>query len=83
MGKSLGTLLRCWVHTDLTPPLTPQTMLDECIQNLFPVSTLYRVGEGRNARKCRKGCTVVRGNIEIKKKFEYCITVPRTFVQDC
>ena len=83
MGKSLGTLLRCWVHTDLTPPLTPQTMLDECIQNLFPVSTLYRVGGGRNARKFRKGCTVVRGNGEIKKKFEYCITVPRTFVQDC
>ena len=23
------------IHTGLTPPLTPQTMLDECIQNFF------------------------------------------------
>ena len=34
------------IHIGPTPPLTPQTMLDECIQNLFPVSTLYRVGGG-------------------------------------
>ena len=34
------------IHTGPTPPLTPQTMLDACIQNFFRVSTLYRVGEG-------------------------------------
>ena len=51
MDKSLGTLLRFWgvfqfIYTGSTPPLTPQTMLDACIQNFFRVSTLYRVGEG-------------------------------------
>ena len=71
------------IHTGPTPPLTPQTMLDACIQNFFRVSTLYRVGGGRTARKFRKGCTVLRGNREMTEKYEYCSTVPRTFVQDC
>ena len=34
------------IHTGPTLPLTPQTMLDACIQNFSRVSTLYRVGEG-------------------------------------
>ena len=34
------------IHTGPTPPLTPQTMLDACIQNFFRVSILHRVGEG-------------------------------------
>ena len=71
------------IHTGPTPPLTPQTMLDACIQNFFRVSTLYRVGGGRTARKFRKGCTVLRGNREMTEKYEYCSTVPRTSVQDC
>ena len=49
----------------------------------FRVSTLYRVGGGRTARKFRKGCTVLRGNREMTEKYEYCSTVPKTFVQDC
>ena len=47
MDKNLGTLLHFWafpIHTGPTPPLTPQTMLDACIQNFFWISTLYRVG---------------------------------------
>ena len=71
------------IHTGPTPPLTPQTMLGVCIQNFFRVSTLYRVGGGRTARKFWKGCIVLRGNREITEKYEYCSTVPRTFVQDC
>ena len=71
------------IHTGPTHPLTPQTMLDACIQNFFRVSTLYRVGGGRTARKFRKCCTVLRGNREMTEKCEYCSTVPRTFVQDC
>ena len=70
-------------HKSNTPPFTPQTMWDACIQNFFRVSTLYRVGGGRTARKFRKGCTVLRGNREMTEKYEYCSTVPRTFVQDC
>ena len=71
------------IHTVPAPPLTPQTMLDACIQNFFRVSSLYRVGWGRTARNFPKGCTVLRGNREITEKYEHCSTVPRTFVQDC
>ena len=49
----------------------------------FRASTLYRVGGRRTAKKFRKRCTVLRGNREISEKYEYCSTVPRTFVQDC
>ena len=87
MDKSLGTLLRFWCvfqFTQVKPlPLTPQTMLDACIQNFFRVSTLYRVRGGRTARKFRKGCTMLRGNRELTEAYEYCSTIPRTFVQDC
>ena len=58
MDKSLETLAflgRFTICTGPTPPLTPQTMSDVCIQNFFRVSTLYRVGGGRTARKFEKG----------------------------
>ena len=35
------------IHTYPAPPLTPQTTLDACCGIFFPVSTLYRVGEGK------------------------------------
>ena len=71
------------MHTGPTPPLTPQTMLDACIQNFFWVSTLHRVGGGRTAREFQKGYTVLRRKREMTEKYEYCSNVPRTFVQDC
>ena len=83
--KSWGTfafLGRFPIHTGPTPPLTPQTMLDACIQIFFRIS-LYRIGGGRTARKSREGCTVLRGNREMTEKYEFCSTVPRGFVQDC
>ena len=63
MDRSLGTLSRSWgvfQCTQVQPLPSPhkQLMLDECIQNFFRVSTLYRVWGGRTARKFRKGCTV-------------------------
>ena len=77
-------LLGCFpIHTGPTPPLTPQTILDACIQNFFPSFNYLQCVEGRTARKFRKGCTVLRGNREMTGKYEYCSTVPRTFVQDC
>ena len=69
-------------HTGPTPPLAAQTMLDACIQNFFRVSTLCRVGGRRTAREFRKVCIVLRGNREMTEKYEYCSTVPKTFVQD-
>ena len=87
MDKSLGTNFHFWgvfQFTQVQPlPSPPQTMLDACIQNFFRVSTLYRVGGGRTARNFRKGCTILRANREMTEKYEYCSTVPRTFVQDC
>ena len=71
------------IHTVPAHPLTPQTILDACIQNFFRVSSLYRVGWGRTARNFPKGCTVLRGNREMTEKYEYYSTVPRTFVHDC
>ena len=65
-----------------SPSLTPQTILDACIQNFFRDSTLYRVGGGRTARKFRKRCTVLRGKREMTEKYEHRSTVPRTFGQD-
>ena len=52
-------------HTSPTPPLTPQTILDSCIQNLFGFQLCIGWGEGRTARHFRKGCTVLRGNREM------------------
>ena len=72
------------IHTGPTPPLTPQTMLDACIQDFFyRFSTLHRLGGGRTAIKFRKGCTLLWRNPEITEKCEYCITFSRTFVHDC
>ena len=42
------------IYTGPPPPLTPQTILDACIQIFFRVSTLYRVGGGRTVRKFEK-----------------------------
>ena len=66
---------RFQIHTGRTPPLTPQTMLDACIQIFFRVSTLYWMGGGRSARKFWKWCTVLRGNREMTEKYAYCSTV--------
>ena len=85
-GKSWDTLAflgRFPVQTGPTPPLTPQTMLDACIQIFFQVQLCIGWGGGRTARKFRKGCTGLRGNREMTEKYEHCCTVPRTFVQDC
>ena len=41
----------------------------------FRVSTLYRVGGGRTARKFLKGCTVLRGNRDMTEKYHDCSTV--------
>ena len=39
-------------------------------------------GGGRSARQFRKGCTVLRGNRQMTEKYDYCSTVPKTFVQE-
>ena len=55
MDKSLGTLLRFWgvssIHTGRTPPLTPETMLDACIQNFSEFQLCIGWGEGELQEK--------------------------------
>ena len=65
-------------HSHRTNPSPhPTNNVERVYPEFFRVSTLYRVGGGRTARKFRKGCT------EMTEKNEYCSTVPTTFVQDC
>ena len=58
MDKSLGTLAflgRFPIHTGPTPPLTPQTMLDACIQNFFfPSFNFVQGGKRENCKKISK-----------------------------
>ena len=86
-NKTRGTRLRFWGVFQFTkgqPLSSPHKQCWTRVSRIFfRVSTLYRVGGGRTARKFRKRCTVLRGNREITEKYEYCGTVPRTFVQDC
>ena len=56
---TFASLGRFPIQTGPTPPLTPQTKLDVCIQNFFRILTLHRVAGGRTARKLQKGCTVL------------------------
>ena len=87
MDKSLGTLLRFWgvfQFTQVQPLPSPHKQCWTRVSRIFfQVSSLDRIRGGRAARKCRKGCTVLRRNREMTEKYEYCNTVPRTFVQDC
>ena len=87
MDKSLGTLLRFWgvfQFTQVQPLPSPHKQCWTRVSRIFfRVSTLYKVGGGRTARKFRKGGTVLRRNRQMTEKYEYRSTVPRTFVQDC
>ena len=65
------------IHTGPTPPLTPQTMLDTCIQNFFRVSTLYKVRGWRTARKFWKGCTVLWRNWKMKENMNIAVLSQR------
>ena len=83
MDRSLGTLSRSWGAfqcTQVQPLPSPlrQLMLDECIPNCFRVGW----GEGELQKNFEKDA-LCRGNRELTEKYEYCSTVPRTFVQDC
>ena len=66
-----------------SPSPHPTNNVGRVYPEFFGVSRLYRVGGGRTARNFPKGCTVLRENREMTEKYEYCSTVPRTFVQDC
>ena len=79
-GKSLGTLLHLWgifqfIHA--SPSCHPTNNV------VLQVSNLHRMGGGKTAGKFQKVCNAFLGNQEITEGYEYCITVPRSFVPDC
>ena len=58
------------IHTSPTPPLTPQTMLDACIQ----IQLCIGWGEGELQENFENDA-VLRGSREITEKYAYCSTV--------
>ena len=66
------------MHRGPTPPLTPQTKVDACIQNFFRVSTLYRVGEGELQENLEKDALFYEKTLYERKlwKLHYC---PKNF----
>ena len=82
IDKSLGTLLRFWGVFQFTQVQTLPNV-GRMHPEFFPSSNFVEGGGGRTARKCRKGCTILRENRELTEKYEYYSTVPSTFVQDC
>ena len=61
-----------------SPPLTPQTKLDACIQTFLLVLTLYRVGGGEGGRPA-KGSTILWGNPKIYRKILILHYSPKNF----
>ena len=70
------------IHTGPAPPLTPQTLLDACIQNFFEFQGCIGWGEGELQEIFQKAAPFLEGT-EKWQKYEYYSTVPRTFVHDC
>ena len=92
MDKSPGTLLRFWgvfQFTQVQPLPSPHKQCCTPVSRIFFSEFRLCIGWGgsggrENCEKIsKKKCTVWRGNREMTEKYEYCSTVPRTFVQDC
>ena len=58
------------IHTGPILLLTPQTMLDACIENFFPSFNFVKDGGRENCKKIRKRCTDLRGNREMIETYE-------------
>ena len=79
---SLGTLafLDVFQFTQAQPLPSPHKQCWTRVSRIFP---LYRVrGEG-NCRKISKRMRCFMREPRMTEKYEYCITVPRTFVHNC
>ena len=54
----------------------------KCWTRVSRIFSLYRVGEGKLQENFEKDALFYEGP-RMTEKYEYCITVPRTFVHDC
>ena len=82
MDKSLGTLafLGVFQFTQVQHPFpSPHKQCCTRVSRIFP---LYGVGEGKLQENFEKDALFYEGP-GMTEKYEYCITVPRTFVHDC
>ena len=87
MDISLGTLLLFWgsfQFIQVQPLPSPHKQCWTRVSNIFSEFQLcIGWGERELQENFEKGCTVLRGNRGMTEKYEYCSTVPRTFIQDC
>ena len=84
VDKSLGTLLHFWgifQFTQAQPLPSPHKQFWMRVSRIFSEFQLcIGWGEGELQEDFETGCAVLRGNLEMTEKYEYCSTVPRTFV---
>ena len=87
MKKSLGTLLRFWgvfQFTQVQPLPSPHKQCWTLVSRIFSEFQLcIGWGEGELQENFEKDALFLRGIREMTEKYEYCSSVPRTFVQDC
>ena len=86
MDKSLGTLLPFWafpIHTGPNPPLIRHKQYWTRVSRIFSDFQLcIWWGEGKLQENLEKDALFYDGP-RMTEKYEYCITVPRTFVHEC
>ena len=83
MDNSLGTLSHCGVCFNAhmpNPYLHPTNNFGQVYLHFFPSFNIVKGGRRENCNKISKACTVLWGQSEIKENYEYCMTVPTTFL---
>ena len=87
MDKSLGTLLHFWGVLQFTQVQPLPSPHKQCWMRVFRIFFEFQLCIGWEEEELRKNfpkrCIVLKGNREMTEKYEYCSTVPKTFVQDC
>ena len=86
MDKSLETLLHFWGFFQFTQVQPLPSAYKQCWTRVCRIFSEFQLcigwGEGELQENFEKD-PLFRGNREMTEKYEYCGTVPRTFVQDC
>ena len=87
MDKSLGTLLHFWGIFQFTQAQPFPSPHKQCWMRLSRISSEFQLYIGQGERDLQenyeKDALFYEGTCRITEKYEYCITVPRTFVHDC
>ena len=65
------------IHTGLTPPLTPQTILDACIQNFFEFQLCIGWGEGELQENVETDALFLEGTEKWQKNMNIAVLSTR------